>query len=376
MITPGNMSMGLLAAMSSGGPAPAASAGSGRPSGASCCPDRTFRLCGAVTQKDDAPRTVELDVWIENDEGERPVIGTATVALGVERIFRRRLSSSPGWAIEPARRGSTCAEDGASAWRHRASRHPGGTRSSAAEHARTDDFGFDPAFRDRVQPFFRFLHDRYWRVEATGTQHICRPTGPALFVANHSGAIPFDGAMIVTTVEHAQRAAAPLPLRSLRREPRAGRRVLPQGRRRRRQRARTRSTLLARASWCCSSRRACRGWRSRSATATGCARSARASRAWRSRSTCRSSRSRWSVPRRSTRWSGASRASASLLGMPYVPVTPFFPLLGPLGTLPLPTKWFIRFGKPIRLPQRRGRGRWQRARIEAVSDATEDPGAW
>jgi hypothetical protein len=38
-----------------------------------------------------------------------------------------------------------------------------------------------------------------------------------------------------------------------------------------------------------------------------------------------------------------------LLGVPYIPVTPFFPLLGVAGALPLPTKWFIRFGRPIEL---------------------------
>jgi 1-acyl-sn-glycerol-3-phosphate acyltransferase len=39
---------------------------------------------------------------------------------------------------------------------------------------------------------------------------------------------------------------------------------------------------------------------------------------------------------------------ARLLGMPYVPVTPLFPLLGPLGLVPLPSKWIIEFGEPIR----------------------------
>ncbi|HTL11331.1 MAG TPA: 1-acyl-sn-glycerol-3-phosphate acyltransferase, partial [Bdellovibrionota bacterium] len=39
---------------------------------------------------------------------------------------------------------------------------------------------------------------------------------------------------------------------------------------------------------------------------------------------------------------------AKLFGMPYAPVTPFFPLLGPLGAIPLPTKVTIRFGEPIR----------------------------
>lgn len=38
---------------------------------------------------------------------------------------------------------------------------------------------------------------------------------------------------------------------------------------------------------------------------------------------------------------------ARLLGLPYFPVTPFFPHLGPLGVVPLPSKWYIEFGEPI-----------------------------
>ncbi|MQA08308.1 MAG: hypothetical protein GEU98_07095 [Pseudonocardiaceae bacterium] len=38
---------------------------------------------------------------------------------------------------------------------------------------------------------------------------------------------------------------------------------------------------------------------------------------------------------------------ARLLGMPYFPVTPFFPWFGPLGAIPLPTKWHIEFSEPI-----------------------------
>jgi 1-acyl-sn-glycerol-3-phosphate acyltransferase len=41
-------------------------------------------------------------------------------------------------------------------------------------------------------------------------------------------------------------------------------------------------------------------------------------------------------------------ALARLLGLPYLPITPFFPLLGPLGLIPLPSKWIIEFGEPIR----------------------------
>lgn len=45
---------------------------------------------------------------------------------------------------------------------------------------------------------------------------------------------------------------------------------------------------------------------------------------------------------------GDIKALARLFGFPYFPVTPFFPLLGPLGAIPLPSKWYIEFGEPIR----------------------------
>lgn len=37
-------------------------------------------------------------------------------------------------------------------------------------------------------------------------------------------------------------------------------------------------------------------------------------------------------------------------GLPFFPVTPTFPLLGPLGLLPLPLPWVMHFGEPIALP--------------------------
>ncbi|WP_101255589.1 lysophospholipid acyltransferase family protein [Streptomyces barkulensis] len=44
---------------------------------------------------------------------------------------------------------------------------------------------------------------------------------------------------------------------------------------------------------------------------------------------------------------GDFRTLARLLGIPYFPVTPTFPWLGPLGMVPLPTKWTIQFGEPV-----------------------------
>ena len=44
---------------------------------------------------------------------------------------------------------------------------------------------------------------------------------------------------------------------------------------------------------------------------------------------------------------GNLKTVARLIGVPYLPVTPTFPLLGPLGLVPLPSKWIIEFGAPV-----------------------------
>ena len=40
-------------------------------------------------------------------------------------------------------------------------------------------------------------------------------------------------------------------------------------------------------------------------------------------------------------------AVARALGVPYFPITPLFPWLGPLGMIPLPSKWIVQFGEAI-----------------------------
>lgn len=80
IIAPGAMSMGLLAGLLEGW----AGAGSLRRLGTTfrgLVRPGPIRLCGAVTQRHAEAHTVEVDVWLENAEGERMVIGTATVAL-------------------------------------------------------------------------------------------------------------------------------------------------------------------------------------------------------------------------------------------------------------------------------------------------------
>ena len=44
---------------------------------------------------------------------------------------------------------------------------------------------------------------------------------------------------------------------------------------------------------------------------------------------------------------GNFKPLAQLLGLPYFPVTPLFPWLGPLGAVPLPSRWIIEFCPPV-----------------------------
>src|SRR3954462_11008165 len=46
-----------------------------------------------------------------------------------------------------------------------------------------------------------------------------------------------------------------------------------------------------------------------------------------------------------------ARPLARFLNLPYSPITPTFPLWGPLGLIPLPRKWHIEFGEPIETAQ-------------------------
>jgi acyl dehydratase len=82
MILPGNMSLGILSKL--------VTDWLGADSGARLVristtyrvpvqPDHTLTLQGFITHANEAERTAEIDVWIENEDAERLVTGTATV---------------------------------------------------------------------------------------------------------------------------------------------------------------------------------------------------------------------------------------------------------------------------------------------------------
>lgn len=58
--------------------------------------------------------------------------------------------------------------------------------------AKYDPFGLDPEYLKAWEPWFYFLRDIYWRVEAEGLEHVPE-TGAGVLVSNHRGFMPFDG---------------------------------------------------------------------------------------------------------------------------------------------------------------------------------------
>jgi len=61
-----------------------------------------------------------------------------------------------------------------------------------------DPFGFDPQYLKRYAGLLVWMYRKYFRVQAIGTERI--PEGRCLLVANHSGQLPFDAAMISTAL--------------------------------------------------------------------------------------------------------------------------------------------------------------------------------
>lgn len=59
-----------------------------------------------------------------------------------------------------------------------------------------DPYGFDPKTLISIAPILCWMYRHYFRVETFGAEHV--PKGRMMVIANHSGQLPFDGAMIIT----------------------------------------------------------------------------------------------------------------------------------------------------------------------------------
>jgi len=210
-----------------------------------------------------------------------------------------------------------------------------------------DEFGMDEIVLRRARPLLELLYEHYWRIELHGIEQI-PDAGPCLLVANRSGLLPYDGLMVSHAIWRRRPKLQPrfmvadwlitLPF------------VQP---------------YLARLGGV----RACRENAERLIRSGGSVLvfpegikgAAKVFRErYRLKRFGRGGVVRVALETRVPiipigivgaeeahpilfKWSAPGRA----VGLPFLPVTPTFPLLGPIGFLPLPTKWVIRIGEPI-----------------------------
>lgn len=215
---------------------------------------------------------------------------------------------------------------------------------------RFDQFGYSPYTFDKFEPLLNFLYKRWWRVKVKDVHNI-PSKDKKILVANHAGVIPFDGLMIKFAVEKEHpdiNEVRPLienyvyylpylgtlfqRLGCVRADPANAEKLLKQGK-----------TIAV--------------------FPEGI------------KGTVKSYSERYNLQRfgRGGFIKLAIKTKSKIIpvaivgseetyplvrkidvpsrvtGFPFLPLTPTFPLLGFLGLLPLPSRWFIRFGKPLDL---------------------------
>jgi 1-acyl-sn-glycerol-3-phosphate acyltransferase len=62
-----------------------------------------------------------------------------------------------------------------------------------------DEWGYDEEFVELVYPFFEFMYERWWRVSAIGVANV-PGEGAAMLVANHAGVLPWDATMMSVAI--------------------------------------------------------------------------------------------------------------------------------------------------------------------------------
>jgi 1-acyl-sn-glycerol-3-phosphate acyltransferase len=222
---------------------------------------------------------------------------------------------------------------------------------SAQREAELAEGGHDPAFLDRTAPLLEFLWSRYFRVRLLGVENV-PATGAAMLVGNHSGGIPYDGALLLHGIHRdhpSHRRVRPLVANFAFRQGWMANVISRIGGVRASRE--TALPLLARGELLAVFPEGLRGvgklYRERYQMA----------RFGRGGFVRLSSEAQ--VPLLPVAIVGAEEihpvigkitSLAEPLGLPYIPITPTFPWLGPLGLLPVPTKWTIQIGAPIPPP--------------------------
>jgi 1-acyl-sn-glycerol-3-phosphate acyltransferase len=212
-----------------------------------------------------------------------------------------------------------------------------------------DEFGFDPHLNNAVfLPILRVLFKSWFRVEVSGIENL-PAEGAALIVANHAGVLPFDGLM--TSVAVHDKHPAHRDLRLLAADMVFDMPMIGQAARKAGHTMACTSDahrLLAAGELTAVFPEGYKGLGKKFRDRYKLQRFGRGgfvSSALRARAPivpCSIVGSEEIYPMITD-----VKLLARLLGLPYFPVTPLFPLAGPAGLVPLPSKWHIQFGEPI-----------------------------
>jgi 1-acyl-sn-glycerol-3-phosphate acyltransferase len=212
-----------------------------------------------------------------------------------------------------------------------------------------DAFGFDPELTETVlAPLARLLHERWWRVDWIGIENV-PPEGAALLVSNHAGTLPWDALMMKFGVfdrhpghRHVRLLAADLAFKL----PFIGPLARKSG-----------NTLATQED----AFRLLDGGEILGVFPEGYkglgkpfSQRYKLQRFGRGGFIEIALRARCPIVPVSIVGSEEimpmlynARTLARLFGFPYFPVTPTLPWLGPLGLVPIPSKWIVEFGEPI-----------------------------
>jgi 1-acyl-sn-glycerol-3-phosphate acyltransferase len=211
-----------------------------------------------------------------------------------------------------------------------------------------DEWGFDEEFTEAVFPLLELLYDRWWRVRVTGVERV-PPHGRVLLVANHAGILPWDATMMaVALLRHHPLPRHPrflvlnwafhLPYVSVLMRKVGGVSASPHNAQRLLEQDRLVAVFPE------GVKGAGKDFKDRY----------RLQRFGRGGFVELALKTRAPIVPVAVVGSeeiypkvGESRLLARLTGAPYFPLTPTFPLLGPLGIVPLPSKWRIEFCDPI-----------------------------
>lgn len=211
-----------------------------------------------------------------------------------------------------------------------------------------DEFGMDPVLIDMLRPVFKFLYDEWWRVEVKGVKNL-PATGKGIIVSNHSGMLPYDAVMMNMGVykKHPKHRNVRFlvadfvdnfPFLSLFIQRAGGVKASPENG----------SKLLRKGELICVFPEGTRG--------IGKLYSERYQLQDFGRGGVIKLAMQTGAPVIPCAIIGAEDIHPMLwkfeefgkkMGLPFFPVTPTFPLFGLFGLIPFPSKWKIKFGKPI-----------------------------